>query len=100
LLDGIDLFAYTCRHEARHVEKNSDWFPNGWDYSSDGDIDYIPNVLEPYFGSNVGGPFYTDDQDSDNDGYPDNEDYTMFTQTGWTKGNADTSDWANPGHQS
>jgi hypothetical protein len=103
-LDGIDHFAWACRHEARHVTTFSAWYPQGVT-SSDTDGDGLPDNQEAALGGTQqnplnGGPFTSGVPDTDGDGRPDAEDYTMNTQTPWTKGSADTVDWASPGHQS
>jgi hypothetical protein len=104
-LDGIDTFAWTCRHEGRHVETSTQWYPFGYNSSIDGDSDWMPNLLEPILGGTQenpinGGPFIPGVKDSDGDGMRDDEDYTVATQANWTEGSADTKDWSDPGHQS
>jgi hypothetical protein len=104
LLDGIDNFAWTARHEGRHVTTNTSWYPNDYDPSFDGDNDGMPNAQEATLGGTQqnpihGGPFTAGVWDTDGDTLPDVEDYTDNTQAAWTEGSADGSDWANPGHQ-
>jgi len=99
-LNGIDNFAWTCRHEGRHVQTSSIWYPNGYNGAIDLDRDWMPDSLEAGLGGvNVGGPFDPTKKDTDGDSRRDDEDYTLHTQQRWTEGSADNEDWANPGHQ-
>lgn len=103
-LNGIDNFAWTCRHEGRHVTMSTTWYPNDYDAARDPDGDWIPDGQEPSLGGTQqnpinGGPFTAGVRDTDADGMRDDEDFTCYTQAAWTEGNADGSDWSNPGHQ-
>jgi len=105
LLKGIDHFAWVCRHEGRHVQTSTAWYPNGYNGAIDQDSDWMPDAKEPALGGTQqnpisGGPFNPAVTDTDEDGMRDDEDYTVATQTAWTEGGADGQDWANPGHQS
>jgi hypothetical protein len=98
------LLAWVARHEARHQETYSVWWPNGYDAQSDSDSpsgDGIPDSVEPTLpqGATYGGPFDPSDWDSDGDQLNDNEDYVVHTQTPWSPGSANAEDWAHPGHQ-
>jgi len=109
---GIDLFAYECRHEGRHVESYTQWYPNGYDPALDQDPwpdgrtgDQLPDAQEPALGGTWeaplnGGPFIPGIPDTDLDGWMDGEDYTCWTQERWSVGHANDEDWANPGKQS
>lgn len=104
LLDGIDNFAWTCRHEWRHVQTLSSWYPQGYEIAIDQDQDMIPDAQEATLGGTQqnpinGGHFDPTEYDTDGDGMRDVEDYTIATQKAWIKGSADSKDWANPGHQ-
>lgn len=102
--NGIDLYAYTWRHEARHANVLNVWFPFGPDNPnnpySDEDNDDLPDVLEECFTAEDGGPYETDNTNthsslSGNDGHR----YVYFSQTPWTIGSVDSDDWSDPGHQ-
>jgi hypothetical protein len=108
---GIDTFGFACRHEACHVFWNTSWWPNGPDTGQGGvgvwptnpedkDGDLLPDYLEPTLGSSVGGPFYTNQVDSNFDGVDDAEAYTYFKQNLWKTNSAKAQDWSNPGQQS
>jgi hypothetical protein len=102
-LNGIDNFAWTCRHEGRHITMHTIWFPNDWDAAIDLDRDNMKDSQEPSLGGTDanpinGGPFKPV-FDTDGDGLWDDEDFTCHTQPAWTEGSADNSDWSNPGHQ-
>ena len=118
---GIDVFAWTCRHEAQHVDNDTAWWgatplpgtTSPYDPSKDLDGDYIPDALE----KNLGMKFHPDlggydptkaltpnlaDEFGYGPGFNDNEDYTQRMQRQnhpWVNGSADKEDWANPGHQ-
>jgi hypothetical protein len=103
-IDGIDNFAWGCRHEGRHVEDATLWFPNNYNHDIDLDGDWLPDQEEPRLGGTLihpinGGPFYPGFPDSDNDGIRDEEDYAIATQQHWRVGSADNEDWSHPGHQ-
>jgi hypothetical protein len=102
-LEGIDNFAWTCRHEWKHHINLSNWWGAGGHVpAQDGDGDGIKN--DPYelnMTSADGGPFDITKYDT----FPtdwlnnDHERQTVVTQSHWGEGSADTEDWANPGHQ-
>lgn len=119
--EGIDAFAWECRHEAEHVELLRGWWgespgiisPSPVDPARDQDGDNIPDALEHALGMqfhpelNGYDPAYkvtprlTDHFHYGPD-YNDNEDYTQHMQRQnhpWTNGSADPEDWASPGHQ-
>jgi hypothetical protein len=103
-IDGIDNFAWGCRHEGRHVQTSTAWYPNGYNGALDPDGDWMPDAQEPALGGTAanpinGGPFTPGVQDTDGDGMRDDEDYTIATQGAWNIGSADATDWSNPGHQ-
>ena len=93
LLDGIDHFAWACRHEAFHMLKDSFWWPFGRVPEDDLDADWIPDDLEIGLGFN---PEYPD---TDGDWLNDSEDFTCNNQASWEEGSAKSEDWANPGQQ-
>jgi len=111
ILEGIDLFAITERHEGQHL---LDWWtfwpvPPGYIQSADMDPrdpnagpkwppvgDYVTDNLE---GTSQYPDFDPTKQDSDQDGYYDFDDLGYDAECSWTNGNADTADWANPGKQ-
>ena len=104
-LTGIDTFAYTCRHEARHVEVLTAW--GAWQTVSkendahmpaDADDDLIPNTLEPGMTALEGGP-YTPGVKETYDGIPDGHRYVCWTQLDWVPGTADDEDWSSYGKQ-
>jgi len=104
-VDGIDLFAVTCRHEEQH---RLDYW-NLWQYPHGGYIpgldldpdpppgdplgDWLPDADEPGLG------FDPMKWDTDGDNYKDFEDRGFDRECDWTPGDADDYDWANPGHQ-
>ena len=112
-LNGIDHFAWVCRHESRHKQLDDQYFPNGpFQYQVtydefglpvsnvnpvDQDGDGLADVLE---GSGSPYGYETDHIDTNGDGVSDLEDYVQRTQAPWTEGSNDSLDWANPGHQS
>lgn len=105
-LDGIDAFAWVCRHEVRHSVKGFPWWGfGGWDANDDGDGDWIPDSEEGPSGSTAGygGPYLPTQFDTHQnapDTQPDDcNRYTCLTQDAWNKGDADDDDWAHPGHQ-
>jgi len=107
-LDGIDHFAWVCRHEARHVTTLTWWWPGGYPLTGDNDDDLLPDTSElpdsaalggTWENPQSGGPFEAGDEDTNNDGWIDGENYVMCTQVSWNEGSADSQDWANPGHQ-
>lgn len=105
-LEGIDSFAWTCRHETRHSEKMNEWHVYGHNVPLLIDDDYpladwIPDILEDWMASEEGGPFdcqYTDTYLSDQTSN-DFERYTQMTQEPWVQWGAYTEDWAYPGQQ-
>lgn len=104
-IDGIDAFAWACRHEGRHVQTSTMWYPQDYQGDLDADRDWMPDSQEPILGGTQqqptnGGPFNPILMDTDGDGLRDDEDYTIATQSTWEIGSADNEDWSNPGHQS
>lgn len=111
IMDGIDNFAVTERHEGQH---RNDWltfwpWPIGYIQSDDMDPptpgappnwppvgDYVPDNLE---GTLQYPDFRPTAQDSDGDWYYDFDDLGYDAECNWTTGAADTADWSNPGHQ-
>lgn len=115
---GIDLFAVTVRHEAGRYEdyRNMWWLPYGlyvnsldndpWNphdplppgHPPDGD--YVPDNIEglghqyPQFNPLKSNTDYPADH------HEDFEDlgFDRECPSNWTKGQADSEDWANPGH--
>jgi hypothetical protein len=114
--EGIDYFAWICRHEAKHLADLSGWWPQGWHWWEDGDRtnpqvipgvmgDWIPDILEPTI--LPGHPYDPNDGASQADTFNygqdpllDIEHYCLSTQAQWINGSADSQDWAEPGHQS
>ncbi|MDF7809534.1 hypothetical protein P4E94_19005 [Pontiellaceae bacterium B12219] len=104
IIEGVDNFAWTVRHEHRHIQTSSTWYPNDYDGSLDPDGDWIPDSQEPSLGGTQmnpinGGPFSPGVYDTDSDGLRDDEDYTVATQQPWIVGSADVFDWSNSGSQ-
>lgn len=111
-LKFIDDFAWTARHEGRHVTLDNGWWPSGHggyvspaDWTNDADHDFLPDGQEAALGGTQqnpvnGGPFDPAVYNTDGDGTgKDNEDYICNTQSAWTEGDADDEDWAHPGKQ-
>ncbi len=110
---GIDRFAGACRHEDRHVQLFTSWWPQGYPYQYmvqggvlDTDADGIPNTVElglqqegyaysPYDPVSVPDLLHYNVPERWND----NEDYTMRTQPTWSNGSANDDDWSMGGHQ-
>lgn len=106
-LSGIDLYAFTSRHEARHANIMNVWYPTGNHPNAtvDADNDVLPDAQESSLGGTSqnpinGGPFASGDDDTDNDGEFDGHDYIFATQSPWTPGSANGSDWSHNGKQS
>lgn len=105
VLEGVDHFAWACRHEGRHCETSTSWYPNGYQPGLDAaDHDWMPDGQESALGGTWqhplnGGPFIVGAWDTDGDQMRDDEDYTQWTQCPWVEGAADSQDWAHPGHQ-
>jgi len=113
VLEYIDNFAWTARHEGRHVTTFTNWWPSGhgiWmtpdDWTNDGDQDYLPDTQEAALGGTPASPInggYFDptkyNTDYPNDPFPDCQDYTCNTQAPWTQYSAKDDDWAHPGSQ-
>jgi len=97
VVEGIDNFALTCRHEQRHVDLFNQWWPHRDDIPVDGDNDLLPDYLEETLGP--GGPFVAGTWDTDHDGYRDGEDYVYFTQATWKVESAIRQNWSNEGIQ-
>lgn len=103
IFEGIDCYAFVSRHEGRHVTIMNAWYPSGNhpNPTIDPDNDLLPDSIEAGLGTpQNGGPFAPGDDDTDGDGEFDGHDYIFHTQSPWTQGTADSSDWSNPGHQS
>jgi hypothetical protein len=102
---GIDIYGVVVRHEDRHRELNSTWFPQGWPWpatdNDEGMGDLIPDAVEPTLPQSPaeGGPFLANDRDSDGDGHIDGEDYVFWTQQYYTMGTDHSSDWSYRGFQ-
>lgn len=92
-VEGIDTFAWDCRHEASHVVSYEDWYPNGAPPWSSGDDDSIPDSVEIALG------YDPSNADSNGDGLRDCEDWVIRNQEVWENYDAQESDWANPGQQ-
>jgi len=109
---GIDTFAWTTAHEAKHHTQLTGFWPNGWIAAEDDDIDWLPNNQETtympgraYDKSNAA--TFPDTIGYGTDPIPDVEDICMRSQTApynldqlWNNGDADDVDWANPGKNS
>ena len=105
ILTGIDHFAWAARHEVRHQEQLSGWWPNGWQYAQDRDEsvgDWIPDNHEAGL---TGGPFnpnlirtFTTSPTYDRLDR-DIEVNAVITQAPWGEGSANGQDWARPGKQ-
>jgi hypothetical protein len=102
-LTYIDIFAWACRHEVRHVQNYGAWWPQCYDAQNDPDTDNIPSAVEltlayngiPYSPTNACthgyycGPGAGDDQL-----------YTCLTAQEWEPldtPEGDPHDWAKPG---
>lgn len=113
--DGIDFFAYVCRHEARHQQDFSTLWGAGTDRDNqrDPDRDWLPTI-SPVTGateSSLGMPFHpptgydptlaasVPDHFGYGTAWRDCEDYCMHRQVPWTAGTADSEDWTYLGHQ-
>ncbi|MBI3947911.1 MAG: hypothetical protein HY321_18480 [Armatimonadetes bacterium] len=108
--DGIDLFAYICRHEHQHQMHFTQWWPGGRviyptieHLETDRD-DLIPNSFEE--GEPPGEPNYDPDDAQtfeapiDWEGsWSDDEHYAKHKQDFWVDHSAHQYDWGNPGHQ-
>ena len=109
---GIDCFAWTTLHEAKHHAQLTGFWPVNWISSDDVDVDWIPNTLEPNY--MPGRPYSPTNSATypDTIGYganpiPDAEDINMRSQVSpygldslWSNGSANTEDWSNPGKNS
>jgi hypothetical protein len=119
---GIDGFAWYTAHEAKHRSQMAELWPNGYqqtlDQDTDGVIpanrtgDDIPDSAEPTY--MPGRPYYPTKYATypDTLGYgqnplPDREDINIRSKVDptavdilWTNGNANSSDWSNPGKNS
>jgi len=109
--EGIDAFAWTCRHEAQHVANATTWWgttvvtgtnpATAYDVSRDSDHDNIPDTLEASLGqqfhpelpdgysSTQSWTPMLDDEFRYGNGFNDNEDYTERMQRAnhpWTNG--------------
>jgi hypothetical protein len=121
--EGIDFFAYICRHEERHrLDLIEFWGPNTKvNPDLDKDIDNEPGSTTP--GEKKGDHIPDDREDDIVDGHPyrpevrctypdtfgysgvigrlipDMEDYCLRRELNWDNGKADKVDWAFPGKQ-
>jgi len=100
----IDTFGYWCRHEARHLQLDLGWWPNGIPWELDADEDTLPDSLESELGGTWqdplhGGPFSPSYDDTNSDGQRDDDEYVLDTQWHWSIGSADDEDWAKDGRQ-
>ncbi len=118
---GIDYFAWTTAHEAKHSTQLMAFWPGGYNAALDNDGpsylrskgDDIPDGLEATYmpGRNYDPTKYATFPDEVGYGQnpiPDREDIAMRSQVGppyelhrmWENGSANDSDWANPGKNS
>jgi hypothetical protein len=113
---GIDNFAWTTAHEAKHCSQALVFWPNAYDRSLDGERDWLPDNEEVIY---MDGRAYNPESVAtylDDIGYGGNplatirdvEDICMRSQTRaangnynlhilWENGAANGEDWANPG---
>ena len=105
-LTFIDTYAWTARHEwAHHTDMDTWWGADGRYATDDGDGggvgDNIPDHLETSIGTADGGPYHTEDRDTDTSDQLDNdfERHAVFTQADWTVGSQNNKDWSHPGKQ-
>lgn len=106
---GIDCFAWTTRHEAKHHTQITGFWPTTYVADDDRDVDVLPNDQEPTYMS--GRPYDPDVKATypDTFGYgqnpiPDIEDICMRKQSApypldvlWSNESANDEDWASPG---
>lgn len=109
---GIDCFAWTTAHEAKHHTQLTGFWPTSYDSANDGDVDWLPNSQETTYmpGRNYSPTNANTFQDTIGYGQnpiPDVEDICMRAQVSpynldalWTNGSANSQDWANPGKNS
>jgi hypothetical protein len=107
----IDRFAWTSRHEVKHVSDDSAMWGATTDRNilEDYDVDWIKDADEEtyYRGYNDWTTFtYADTVSYGLDPIPDYEDVCMRSHTSpygvdtlWTNGTANSVDWASPGKQ-
>ena len=109
-LEYIDRFAWAARHERTHHDSFHTWWTTGsaprvWSSSTDGDVDYIPDELEPGMSAELGGPFVITMLDTyrGDELFDDDERHTCMTAAEWTPNRdgpegSDPEDWAMPGN--
>ena len=109
---GIDCYAWTTAHEAKHHRQFTNFWPTQWRAVDDTDMDWLPNDQEPIY--MPGRPYSPTNPTTYPDvfGYGQNpirdcEDINMRSQNPpysldklWENGSANLKDWANPGKQS
>lgn len=109
---GIDCYAWTTAHEAKHHRQFTNFWPTQWRAVDDTDMDWLPNDQEPIY--MPGRPYSPTNPATYPDvfGYGQNpirdcEDINMRSQNPpysldklWENGSANLKDWANPGKQS
>ena len=109
---GIDCYAWTTAHEAKHHRQITNFWPTQWRAVDDTDMDWLPNDQEPIY--MPGRPYSPTNPATYPDvfGYGQNpirdcEDINMRSQNPpysldklWENSSANLKDWANPGKQS
>ncbi len=108
---GIDCYAWTTAHEAKHHSQTTGFWPVRWRAEDDIDSDWLPNNIETsYMPGRLYSPTnaatFVDTIGYGQDPIPDIEDINMRSQTSpygldqlWNNGSANAEDWANPGKQ-
>jgi len=97
---GIDLFAWTCRHEGTHLSDLQSWWGNNdRNDVDDPDRDFMPDWAEIVLGYDPFNPQTYEDTFHYGAGFNDTEHWCLITQPRWTNGAADGEDWAQPGKQ-
>lgn len=95
----IDVFAYACRHGAKHGEDFDAWWSPCWDPAEDLDHDALPNEIEEQVGSN---PYFSPTFDNPGiSNWTDDQWYTLNHEIEWEAGRDPIirQDWACPGAQ-
>jgi hypothetical protein len=100
--EGIDLFAATVLHEWKHKTDYEQWWgPNGlhpgkaFDEAFDGDLDLIPDEVEPTLTPKANPRKF----DSIWKGVGDEHYFAWAEEGKWRIGDANKKDWACPGKQ-
>ncbi len=96
LYQYIDVFAYACRHEAKHGEDFDAWWSPCWDPAEDLDQDALPNEIEEQVGSN---PYFSTFNNPGISNWTDDQWYTLNHELEWTAQEINEQDWAHPGAQ-